>query len=251
MGMRSRLQGTFNRLTRSIIFRSAAAFNPVSYEIGVIPKNNCHHLPTLVLGNGIDIEKFFTLTAPSNRQPRFAMVSSDVVPWHGVDKVVRFMRRNPDLHMDLVGYKLNDFEEALPANISLHGFLPPDGVRDVLSRADVVFGTMALHRKEMKEASPLKVREALAFGIPVVIAYEDTDLMGLELDTILRIPNTEDNLETYSEAVRDFAYRMRGRRVPREQIADRIDWREKEAQRLEFFEQILTSRKDRRGGKTG
>ena len=251
LGLSKSLQGPYNRLTRGVLFRRAAGFNPVSHEIANLPENHRYRLPTLTLGNGIDLEKYPPLPAPANSRPRFAMVSSDVLSWHGVDKVISFFRKFPDLSLDLVGYNSLEQSIKLPENVHFHGYLNTEGIREILAISDVAFGTMALHRKEMKEASPLKVREALAFGIPVVIAYEDTDLMGLELDTILRIPNTEDNLETYSEAVRDFAYRMRGRRVPREQIADRIDWREKEARRLEFFEQILTSRKDRRGGKTG
>jgi hypothetical protein len=90
----------------------------------------------------------------------------------------------------------------------------------------------------MNEASPLKVREAIAYGIPLVIAFKDTDLDDLNLDTILKIPNSEDNVATNAEKIRSFAYRMRGQRIPRQQIAERIDWRRKELDRLEFFQQF-------------
>lgn len=246
MGLTKSLQGIFNKLTRSIIFSSAAGFNPLSYEIANLPANSRYNLPTLVLGNGVDLEKFQPQPAPFNPQPRFVMVSSEVLPWHGVDKVVSFFKKYPDLELDLVGYSSDDFPEVLPPNVTPHGFLPHDEVAGVLGRADVALGTMALHRKTMEEASPLKVREALAYGIPVVVAYEDTDLMELEPDTILRIPNTEDNMETHAEEIRDFAYHMRGRRIPRDLVAGHIDWRIKENQRLGFFEQILAGRKMRR-----
>lgn len=242
MGLSSSIRGPYNELTRPIIFRSAAGFTPVSHEIAELPDNTRYNLPTLVLGNGINVEKLQFLPAPANPQPRFVMMSSDILPWHGVDKVINFFKKYPDLQFDLVGYSPKDFSEALPPNICAHGFIPHSEVSHILAKADVVFGTMALHRKRMNEASPLKVREALASGIPVVIAYDDTDLMDVELDTVLQIPNTEDNMETHAEAIRDFAYRMRGRRIPRHLVVDRIDYRHKEKQRLEFFQQILSAK---------
>ena len=228
-----------NKLTRPIMFQNAAGFNPLSYEIANLPANTRYHLPTLVLGNGIDLNKYPPLPAPNNTHPHFAMVSSDKLQWHGVDKMIGFFKQYPDLHLDLVGYGQEDFPEVLPNNVQAHGFLPHEQVANILARADVVFGTMALHRKKMNEASPLKVREGLAHGIPLVIAYEDTDLEGVELDTILRIPNSEKNMETHAEAIRDFAYRMRGRRIPREILIGRIDWQSKETKRLDFFNEII------------
>ncbi len=75
-----------------------------------------------------------------------------------------------------------------------HGFLDRAGVMDVLMKTDVACGSLALHRNNMQEASPLKVREALAYGIPVLLGYKDTDLSNLQSEYILQIPNTEDNV---------------------------------------------------------
>jgi hypothetical protein len=91
----------------------------------------------------------------------------------------------------------------------------------------------------MEEASPLKVREALAFGIPLILAYRDTDLEGLDADWLLRLPNTPDNISENVEAIKSFAYRMMGRRVERALIESRIDQHAKEQERLAFFAEIL------------
>lgn len=43
-----------------------------------------------------------------------------------------------------------------------------------MRNCQVCIGTLALHRKNMTEASPLKTREYLAHGFPVIIGYKDT-----------------------------------------------------------------------------
>ena len=100
-------------------------------------------------------------------------------------------------------------------------------------------GTLALHRKDMDEACTLKEREALAYGLPVILAYHDSDLSEVTLDTILKIPNTENNVIENYERIRKFAYDMLGRRVDIEKVYPYFDQREKEQSRLEFFQKIL------------
>jgi hypothetical protein len=91
------------------------------------------------------------------------------------------------------------------------------------------------------EASALKSRECLALGLPLVLAYKDTDLHGLQANFLLRIPNKEDNIQTHAQAIRDFAHCMRGRRVERDLISS-IDQAAKERERVQFFEEIIASR---------
>jgi hypothetical protein len=88
----------------------------------------------------------------------------------------------------------------------------------------------------MREACPLKVREYLGYGLPAVIAYEDTDLGGVDDWWLLRLPNEEDNAAGAVERINAFLASVRGRRVPREAVAERVGSREKEARRLRFLE---------------
>lgn len=128
---------------------------------------------------------------------------------------------------------------AVPPNIHLHGFLDRSAYLSILARADVGIGTLALHRKGMEEASPLKVREYLACGIPILLAYEDTDLSGANFDFVLQISNTEDNLRSHVEDIRQFAFDMQGRRANREAISPLIDIIQKNVLRLKFLEDIV------------
>jgi hypothetical protein len=49
-------------------------------------------------------------------------------------------------------------------------------ISDLLQDCHMAAGTLALFRKSMKEASPLKVRECLMLGLPMIIGYFDTDV---------------------------------------------------------------------------
>ena len=142
------------------------------------------------------------------------------------------------MHLDIVGYdSLQEFEP-LPSNLTLHGYLSSDEYLKVLARADVAISSLALHRIQLDEASTLKSRECLALGLPLVVAYVDTDLDEAGFDFLLKIPNKEDNIQTHGEAIREFAYRMRGVRADRTALKDRIDAARKEELRLKFFEEF-------------
>jgi hypothetical protein len=173
--------------------------------------------------------------------PRLVFIGTPGFSWHGVDKLVVLARRFPDLQVDIVGYDQLDEYEPLPPNLTLHGYLSVDRYRKVMAGCDAALSTLALYRKGMEEACPLKTRECLAYGLPMVLPYVDTDLKDLDCDFLLRIPNKEDNIQTHGQTIHDFAYRMRGRRVERNLIAS-IDQVAKEAERIRFFEEIIANR---------
>ena len=161
--------------------------------------------------------------------------------WHGVDKLLPLAERYSDLQIHIVGYRRADLQGKIPENVHLYGYLDHEDVKKVLAGVDVVFGTLALYRKKMEEASSLKIREALAYGIPVILAYHDTDLTDIDSDLFLFLPNTETNVLDHAEAIHDFAFRVRGMRVERDLVAARISQQHKEEARLKFFEEVLGS----------
>ncbi len=239
----------YNRLTRGLLLRRLEGLVTVSRELAKAQAFTRYRKPTRVIANGIDLENFEPLPAPSNLTPRLAFIANPGYLWHGVDKLVTLARLIPDVHLDIIGYDTlpvgRDFippGPPLPENLHLHGYLPASEYRNILVNADAAISSLALHRIGLEEASPLKSRECLALGLPLVLAYIDTDLCDLEADFLLRIPNKEDNIQTHAQAIRDFAYRMRGRRVDRALIAP-LDQKVKERQRLEFFEEIVSRRR--------
>jgi glycosyltransferase involved in cell wall biosynthesis len=229
----------YNRLTRGIFLRRVHGLVTVSRELAISSAFASYRKPTRVIANGIDLDLFNPLPAPANQIPRLVFIGSPGYLWHGIDKLVYFARCYPDLQLDIVGYdKLPEFEP-LPSNLKLHGYLSSAAYQNVLAGADAAISSLALHRIQLEEASPLKSRECLALGLPLVLAYQDTDLGDASHDFLLRIPNKEDNIQTHGETIHEFAQRMRGHRADRAILEQCISSSYKEEQRLEFFSEIL------------
>ncbi|WP_198264123.1 hypothetical protein [sulfur-oxidizing endosymbiont of Gigantopelta aegis] len=67
---------------------------------------------------------------------------------------------------------------------------------------NIAIGTLSLHKKNMKEASALKVREYVAYGLPVILGYIDSDLDGC--DFILNVGNYERNIHDNLKKIKEF-----------------------------------------------
>lgn len=231
----------YHTLTRGALLRSVRGMAFVTGELEQLESFRRYGKPSFVAGNGLDLAEVEPL--PPSRQrgsaaPTLFFLGSAGLPWHGVEKIVELAKRMPDWTFDMVGYRPSDFDGRLPGNVNCHGPQPVAEYRRIAARADVALGTLALHRKNMEEASPLKVREYLAMGLPTIIGYRDTDFPH-GTDFLLRLPNREDNVMSNLPEIRAFVERMAGRRVAREEIAH-LDVRRKERERLVFLEGLLT-----------
>lgn len=229
-----------NRLTRGRILRRAVGYLPISHEIAALPHLCKFGKPMLVVPNGYDLATVEPLPAPANRVPHLAFVGMPPFTWNGVDKLVALAAALPEIQVDIIGYATKDLPGlTLPSNLTLHGFVSHQRVREILAGVDVVIGSMAMHRKPLEENSLLKIREALAYGLPVILPYLETDLSDKHFDFVLQLPNTENNLLENKELIRDFVFGMLGKRAVRSLIAPLIDQHIKETNRLAFFLKLL------------
>jgi hypothetical protein len=117
--------------------------------------------------------------------------------------------------------------------VHVHGLLDRAAYLPLLECADVALGALALHRLELSEASPLKVAEYLASGLPAITSYTDTRFPA-GAPFLLQIPNTEDNVESSLTRIADFVTSWMGRRVDRAAVGG-MDARVIERRRLDFI----------------
>lgn len=226
-------------INRTIMARGASGLVFVSHELVHRAGFSVQGKPWVVIGNGADGERIGHFSAPANERPRIVFLAGSLNHWHGLDKLLWLAERMPEAEFDVVGPEPADLGAALPENVTAHGLLAPSEYEPILARSDVALGTLALHRKNMSEASPLKVRSYLLQGLPVVIAYDDTDFLDHMPWYILKLPNTESNVRDHLADIRSFVERARGHRVPRELVAERVEAKAKETARLKFFEQLV------------
>ena len=228
---------TYHRLTRSLVLKRAAGLVYVTRALAQKPYFACYGKPGIVLANGIDLSRYHLLPAPNHLQPHLAFIGTPGWPWHGVEKVVRLAQLFPEWHFDVVGYQKKDIDLTPPANLIFHGLLDGNSYQKLLAQTDVAIGTLAYHKIRMQEGCPLKLRQYLAYGLPTIIAYQDTDFpQGHPL--ILQLPNTANNIDSRKEEIRQFVLRSQGKRIDRASITN-IDSNQKELQRLDFFQQCL------------
>ena len=235
----------YHRLTRNLILRSVSGIVTISHEIANLQTITGFDKPVTVVPNGIDLQALAPVPAPNNDQPRLAFAGNPGPPWNGLDKLLLFAKEMPQICIDMIGYDQDDLKAfgTTPENVICHGFMPVEQVYDVLSHADVACGTLALHRKKLEENSALKIREALALGLPIILAYYDTDISEHNFDFVLQLPNSEDNVEKNIDRIRDFVFAMVGKRANRKQIAPLIDQSIKEEQRLTFLQHFVHKEK--------
>jgi glycosyltransferase involved in cell wall biosynthesis len=236
----SPVHAIYNRLTRDRAFTPASGFVFVCGELAKLPWFSKFGKPHVVLGNGVCLSDISAVPAvPKRDDVRLVFIGQRDMTWHGVDKIAAMARLFPKWWFDLIGVGPEDSNTVLPSNVKAWGPRVYREYLPLLAEADCAIGTLALHRKNMHEASPLKTREYLAHGLPVIIGYKDTDFPQ-GADFLLELPNTEDNVRSNGERIRAFVELWRGRRVKRQDIYH-LDTNEKERVRLRFLSQVIDS----------
>ena len=209
----------------------------VSRELAALPSYSRFNSNRTVIGNGISLERIKPLgpVQVSGQAPRLVFMGLPGIPWHGLEDILRLAEIRPDWDFDLIGPRAGDL--SLPANVSAHGELDSDNYRAILAKADAAISTLALYRNQMAEASPLKSREYLALGLPVIGCYEDTDIPDGS-SIYLRLANQSGAIIDELPRVEAFVEHWRGLRVPRSDIPY-LDTLVKERQRLQFLRGLL------------
>ena len=220
--------------TRSLVLRSARGIVVVTDEIARHESVRRFGRPTETIPNGIDLESYPPTPPPANAHPRLVFLGAPGLAWHGLDKIRQMAVRFPAWTFDIIGPRPAELDG--PPNVRMHGLLAPDEYLPIFARADVAIGSLALHRKRMDEASPLKVAEYLARGIPTIIGYFDGRFPS-NAPFLLRIPNDEDSVAVSFDAIEAFVTRWQGRRVDRKSVMG-IDARQIEQRRLDFMRRM-------------
>lgn len=133
-----------------------------------------------VTGNGTLIEQRPAPVPPTHSVPTIVMAVGSTARWHGVD---RFMELAAALRGEARCQLVARPDVAAQVG-GMPGFDPTtmavaqdqNEYEEILSQAHVGIGTLALDRKGLMEAAPLKVRDYVRLGIPTILPYIDTNL---------------------------------------------------------------------------
>lgn len=232
------------RFTRTRLATRADGFVGVTREIATLYA----HGPTATVGIPNAMTRPFAPLPPTgNTRPKFVFVGSAGVAgrnWHGLDLFLRLARTMPTFEFSIVGSTADDLGGAIvPENVRFLGPLYRSALEAVYRTHDVAISSLAIHRAGIREASPLKTREYLSYGLPVVVAYEEADPALHAVPYVLRIETEAAEIETHASTVAAFAIEWTNQRITADLSA--IGSAAIEAKRLAFLADVVARSRKR------
>lgn len=225
----------YNKIFRTLFLRSVDGFVCVSNEL--CNQFMIYHKPMVVIANGINVDELSFEPSTSTSRPSLVFIGSPNQRWHGVDKIVCMAQKLSEFDFHIVGLDGTNTD-----NLFYHGYLTTDDANTFVRKHDIGISTLSLYEKTMEEASPLKTRQYLAQGLPVIYAYVDTDFES-ENTFSLQLPNSQNNVSEAIEKIRKFVNSVYAdetiRAQAREFAKNRLDVTVKEKKRLSFFREFL------------
>lgn len=172
------------------------------------------HLAACTVTNGID-----TRSMPLRSPPDFdgqhlvlLMLIGSAVSWHGQDRVIRGLadyRGGVRISLVIVGSS-SARDVQLVEDLGVQDLVEFVGVStgpalDLLfDRAHLGVASLAIHRKGLTQAAPLKTREYAARGLPIILGYRDPDLDDAFHDVCLQVPADDSPVDM--DGVVEFAH---------------------------------------------
>jgi hypothetical protein len=222
---------------RALQLASADGVVFVSREL----KRACQPEParSIVLANPCLPSSASTARPIQSGRPSLVLIGYAKHDWSGMDKIAGLASALPEFDFVVIGASVPG-----PGNLRCFPALTQAEADRVMLGCTVGLGPLALHRKGMFEASPLKSRNYLALGLPVIQSYEDTDLSEAD-GCVLELPNRDDGLPGNLDRVREFVWRaFSDPSLSQRALAlanGRLSLRAKEQDRLRFLESCRRS----------
>lgn len=168
---------------------------------------------TIKINNGVDIENIKVVNKnkeQNNYEINFIGVAM-ISLWHGFDRMIlsmaEYYKNNSKeiVRFHIVGdgdkkvvtelkdlVKKNNLEE----HVMFYGYKSGKDLDEIYNKVDIAVGSLGFSRIGLKGGSPLKIREYIAKGVPIILGYEDISLKNT-LDFIYQVPNDESVFDLY------------------------------------------------------
>ena len=231
----SKLFYVYNRRFRNRFLNEADGFVCVSEELK--EKYASFQKPTVVIANGINVTEYPFVPETNNVRPSLVFIGSPNQSWHGLDKIEKMAEYFGGYDFSIIGTEGPNTE-----NVCYFGYLSKKEATEIIKQCDIGIGTLSLYKAGLTEASPLKTRQYLACGLPVVYAYKDTDIPERS-PFALELKNCEENLDfpVIGKFVKTI-FKNRALRGEARNFAEQIlSFDKKEKIRLNFFERMINA----------
>jgi hypothetical protein len=180
---KGKLASFVEKFTGFVSLRQSKGAICVTNDIAIY-QNKRSYIRTFLYPNGIDITSIDVIKDKRiDNEINIAFMCGTFSAWHGLDLLLETVLENLEfiktnhVKIHLIGKVLQeelDFITKNKLDIMLHGVLSSNEYIRILEASDVGLDSLALYREGLTEGAALKVREYLAFGLPVYSAYKDT-----------------------------------------------------------------------------
>lgn len=178
-----KIASIFEKLTGFIGLKQSKGAICVTSDIATYQKKR-GDVKTFLYPNGIDLSSAKVLNDKKiEDEINIAFMCGTFSAWHGLDLLLESVLDNLEfietnnVKIHLIGRLLEkelDFIKTNKLPIVLYGLLSSEEYIKVLEKCDIGLDSLALYREGLYEGAALKVREYLAFGLPIYSAYKDT-----------------------------------------------------------------------------
>ncbi|WP_341875758.1 glycosyltransferase family 4 protein [Defluviitalea saccharophila] len=220
--------------------------------------NSRNKKESLVLGNGMDVEKLPLRKVPPYDKAKLELLFvGQIAPWHGVDRVIKGIASykgsvNITFHIVGTGNELKNLIN-LSKKLELHDRvlfyeeLSGEQLDKLFNKCHIAVAPLALYRKNLNESSALKTREYVARGIPFITSHNDPDIKmkssirnyilrvndnnePIDIEEIIQFTNRMYQIDGFENHFREFALRS-------------IDMKIKMQRLKQFFEKCFIEEK--------
>lgn len=167
-----------------------------------------HESKVIFMTNGVNENEIIKRDSiePEGKALKLLVVAS-FASWHGVDRLIKSLNDNKfsskvELHLVGNGHEIDNLKSMVVKdtnnNVSIifHGKKVGKELIALYKECDFGVASLALYRKGLSSASELKIREYLAFGLPIVMCAQDDDLQS-NLKFIYQVPNDSSPLDIH------------------------------------------------------
>jgi len=174
--------------------------------------------PAINIVNGVDVESLPLHQTPDNGSEIHLLALASMSYWQGYDRLINAMAQWKGeerfvLHMvgtegdgSLAAWMQLAKELGLDQQVVYEGQLHGEALDSMDARCDLGVGGLGLHRRLIKTAISLKLREYMARGLPFMYAVEDVSVPWPERFCV-KVANDDSLVDL--KAVRDFVMNVR------------------------------------------
>ncbi len=170
------------------IFQYAHSGIAVTNEIANYEMGRCNSYHVSVITNGIETEgcQLRNLHRFNGNELNMFMLLGAGSAWHGIDRIINSLENykgDKKITLDFIG-NLSEFDLKLISKsriknqIRIINSVNAVDLTNLLNKYHIGIGSLSVYKIGLEEATPLKTREYIARGFPIIIGYTDTDMVN-------------------------------------------------------------------------